>query len=147
MLYQVEKVEAVYHELIALAMLSHNELRLDEMFGEVVLNKESYEELEKQEALLIVTARINKELIGYAVYFIAHSIFNKKKQAESHSFYMKKNYRKGYNGLNLLYYAEKELKKKDVEIVLQKVNLKCDVSLVFERMQYKQIEKVFAKEL
>ncbi len=149
MRYQVETVDEVFDEIKYLATLSHRELGLEDMFGHIALHKASYKELEEKKALLIVSVREEKsnELVGYAIYFIAQSIFNKKKQAESHSFFIKKEERKGFNALLLFSFAEEQLAKRNVEIVLQKINTSRDISRFFERMKYTQIEKVFVKEL
>ncbi len=149
MFYQIEKINDIYDEIQELATFSHNELELEKLFGKVVIQKDIYEELEEKKALLVVSARIgkDKELVGYAVYFLSYSIFNLKKQAESHSFFLKKEYRKGFNAMNMLNFAENALKERKVDIVLQKLNVKRDISKIFERMKYKEIEKIFAKEL
>lgn len=145
--YQVENFTDIYEELKKLAPLSNAEVGI-ECLGEVVIDKNLYESLEKNNAVLCVTCRDNMIFVGYAVYFVTKGILNGNiLQAESNSFYLEKKHRKGFTGIHLLKYAESVLKDMGVKILFQNVSMKNDISKIFERMKYTHIEKKYAKEL
>ncbi len=149
MKYQSEKVMEIWDEIENITDVAHKELNLNGIVGEKSLNKQWYETVENNGNFFIVTARTaNNKLVGYASYFLTSSPLSfGLLQAESNSFFMLKEYRRGFNGINLLKFAEQKLKILGAKFIIQKVNTAHDTSILFERMSYNFLEKVYIKEI
>jgi GNAT superfamily N-acetyltransferase len=109
---------------------------------------DTYTELEKIGVLKIITARQEKKLVGYAVYVISPSLhYSDQIVADADVFWLDPEHRKGMAGIRLFKHAEKVLKSYGVTRILNKVKIHFDVGMVFERMGYEPIERVYSKSL
>lgn len=136
-----------YDDISAFVDMQNKELGLYDVFGTPCLDIEAYKVMQEQGFLCTFVAHCDKALVGYAVYFL-HKNFMYKNMlcAESHSFYLDKNYRKGFIGLDFLQYAEQRMQAKGVRFIFQRVQKKKNISAIFKRMQYKELEKTYIKE-
>ena len=97
----------------------------------------------------VVTARTEDgELVGYSVcMMVPHLRYQTVKWAEGDVFFLRKDYRKGRAGIQLLKAAEEMMKRWGADKLYQKVKLHKDVGKVFEHLGYSAIERVYVKDL
>lgn len=146
--FKVEKLSGVIDECQPL---------INKHWEEIALNKDSipldpdwglYEQIEAAGNLFIVTARSVELLVGYSVYFISNNLHYKNlRVAESDIFWLDPNWRRGSTGIKLLKASEGFLKSDGVDMIMSKVKLHNDVGVVFERLGYTPIERVYSKRI
>jgi len=145
--------EETYEEFTADGM----QLMIDH-WEDVALNKDTidlqpdwlrYKEMYDQGIAHVVTARTEtNKLVGYAVLLITHNAHHKQvKLAEGDGYFLQHEYRRGSAGRRLLQAVEDMAKRLGATQFYQKVKLYKDVGVLFERMGYKAIERVYVKDL
>ncbi len=93
-------------------------------------------------------AREDGKVIGYAAYWIVRHPHYEIAVASQDILFLHKDYRKGLLGVRLIKESEKGLKEKhNVEIVTQFTKPHLPLDKLFVRLGYKEIEKVYGKEL
>lgn len=163
--YQVESFSDIWEEIQEILNIHFEEIEYANLIGNMNIKQDWYELLCSNDSLLIATARHNNKLnveaynpngeghqnnniIAYASYIIFPSMHNQEKiMAENDAYFLLPEYRKGFEGYNFLKFAEKELMKKGVNIVTQKVKVNNDCSSIFKRMKYTCNEHLYVKEL
>jgi hypothetical protein len=144
--YQVEKFEDIYLDIQQI---------FDDHWEEVALDKESiklnpdydkYILLSKTGILHMVTAREYGKIIGYHISVIyPHIHYKDSLTCFTDIFFVVKEKRKGFTGIKLLKFMEESVKAKGVQKIYMGTKLHIDISLLLERLNYKQIEKIFTK--
>lgn len=124
---------------------------------DVALNKEhiklnpdwdAYSKLEKSQALRIYTARDGGLLVGYFVVILNRSLHYK-----DHIFgtndvvFIHKDYRKGLSGAKLIKYAEKDLKKAGVSLLLVNTKVHKPFGKLLEFLGFAETETIYSKRL
>lgn len=114
-----------------------------------------YREAEASGALRIYTVRLNRgaadpyTLIGYAVFFIGFNMHYKSSlQAKQDVLYVDPEQRQGRVGIELVKFAERELRREGVQVVYHHV--KCAhpaLGVILAREGYEHIEHIYAKRL
>jgi len=93
-----------------------------------------------------ITCKQDGELIGYVIFFISpHLHYKTCLTASEDIYFLKKEYRKGRNGLRMFQFAEKLLKEMGVNRIVYNTKVHLDNSKLFEFMGFKCIDKVFTK--
>lgn len=112
-------------------------------------NRSMYEWAETADKLRVYTLRTGAgELVGYAIYFVGLSPhYRASKQATHDVLYVRPDWRRGLIGLQLIQYADGQLRAEGVQVVYQKVRTCLDFSRLLERIGYEQIETVWARRL
>ena len=128
---------------------------LQKHWEEIALNKEriklnpdwdAYSKFYKAGHLGIYTARKNDKLIGYFVV-----IANTNPHYKDHLFavndiiYLDPEYRKGFVGIKLIKYAEKDLKNLGVSVFTINTKVHKPFDSVLERLGFNLIERVYSK--
>ena len=144
--YQEEIFEQVIEDIKPL---------LEDHWEEIALNKDSiklnpnyarYEELFKSGNMKIVTARDNEKLVGYCIMLLYHHIHYKDQfMAMDDIFFIAKDYRKGLTGVKLFIKTEEIMKQYGVTKLSMNVKVHQDVGAIFERLGYKETERMFTK--
>lgn len=119
---QRELLESFYAE--ALPLMEKHHAEVDE-FPDVPLEVDfdHYLKLQKSNSLRIYSARLDRgpadtlPLIGYVIFRLSKSPHNGMLQACADSVYLDPEQRKGYAGVQLLRFAEQQLKAEAVEVI------------------------------
>lgn len=128
---------------------------LDDHYNEIALDKDAiklnpdygiYKSLCDSGTMRIITARDDAKLIGYCVCIIKYHLHYKDSlTAFNDIFYIAKEYRKGLTGVKLFIKTEEILKKYGVQRVAMNTKLHHDVGAIFDRLGYRETERVFTK--
>lgn len=100
--------------------------------------------------LLILTAKLNGELVGYVIYVIDHATHYKGSlQAMQDVLFVKKDKRKSVLGCGyfLLKKSEQVLKEMGVQVVYQHVKVAHDYSPLLDKLGYEKVETIHQKRL
>lgn len=99
-------------------------------------------------ALAAFTVRDDGVLKGYAVYFVhPHGHYSGHLYAIQDVLYLDEALRGKLTGLKLIKYADNELRKKGVAVVMQHVKVEHDFGPMLKRIGYDEAEKVYTKRL
>jgi GNAT superfamily N-acetyltransferase len=111
-------------------------------------NKAAYLGIEAQGGLRVYTARIDVELVGYAVYFVRHSLhYSDSLQAMQDVLFLRTDLRRGRVGRRLITYADEQLAGEGVQLVRQHVKVAHNFGPLLEQIGYELDEFIFVKRL
>ena len=144
--YQEETFDQVIDEIKPLLEDHWEEIALNKEVIKLNPNYDMYEKLCKCGVMRIVTARDDGKLIGYCICIIAYNLHYKDSlTATNDIFFISKDYRKGSTGVKLFIKNEEILKRYGVQRLIMNTKVHQDVGAIFERLGYKQTERVFGK--
>jgi len=108
-----------------------------------------YRELCDQGILHVFTARVGHELVGYAIYFVNHSLhYAGSLQAIQDVIYVSPGARAGYLGMKLIQWSEQYLKNLGVQVIVQHQKIAHPaLGVVLKRMGYRQVDLMWSKRL
>ena len=128
---------------------------LEDHWEEIALHKDTiklnpdykrYQEMFKNGSMKIVTARDDGKLVGYCILMLYHHIHYKDQfMAMDDIFFIAKDYRKGLTGVKLFIKTEEIMKQYGVTKLSMNVKVHQDVGTIFERLGYKETERMFTK--
>ena len=146
--YQKEDWIVFMEDCGELIVAHWQDVALDQATVELDPDWDTYNCIDAQGGLEVVTARDEGTLVGYSIHIIStHIHYKNLKIAEGDVFWLDSAYRRGMAGIKLLKAAEKHLVAIGVDKVINKVKLHKDVVRIFERLGYTAIERVYAKGL
>ncbi len=146
MKYQVESWSDCKDEMALLWPLHWEEVGEDK--DKVKLNMwcDVYQDLQENDRLHIVTARVDGIMVGYHISTINHHLhFADTLMAHTDLFYLHPKYRVWFNGINLFKFVEKTLKARGVQKMHTSSKVKLDMSRIFERLNWQKSEIVYTK--
>jgi len=144
--YKEETFDQVIDEIKPLLEDHWEEIALNKEVIKLNPNYEMYEKLCHAGVMRIVTARDDGKLIGYCICIIAYNLHYKDSlTATNDIFFISKDYRKGSTGVKLFIKNEEILKSYGVQRLIMNTKVHQDVGAIFERLGYKQTERVFGK--
>ena len=130
---------------------------LEDHWDEIALHKDTiklnpdygrYEAMCNSGSMKIVTARDNEKLVGYCIMLLYHHIHYKDQfMAMDDIFFIAKDYRKGLTGVKLFIKTEEIMKQYGVTKLSMNVKIHQDVGAIFERLGYKETERMFTKKI
>ena len=130
---------------------------LEDHWEEIALHKDSiklnpdyarYEQMFKNNNMRIVTARDDGKLVGYCIMMLYNHIHYKDQyMAMDDIFFIAKDYRKGLTGVKLFIKTEEIMKQYGVTKLSMNVKVHQDVGAIFERLGYKETERMFTKKI
>ena len=128
---------------------------LEKHWEEVALDKEviklnpdydMYKKLCALELMRIITARADGQLVGYCIVTVKHHLHYKDSlTAVNDIFFIDPAHREGSTGIKLFKSVEAILKGYGVQRLVMNTKTHRDVGVLFERMGYKETERVFTK--
>lgn len=122
------------------------EIALDQETIEMAPAVEQYERLENSGQLLIVTMRVNGELVGYHASFIRpHLHYRYSLTAYTDVFFIHPDHRKGRNAWHLFKFVENELAARGVERMFASCKLSLDLLPLFDALGWTEVERGFVK--
>ena len=146
--YHVEHFAAVEPEIRRLVDRHWQEVR---DFDDVPLavKWERFRIMAADDAVLVVTARDGKKLVGYIVHLVVESMHYDLLVAHDDAHYLHPDHRKGWTGIRLIRACEAALKARGVDLIYyhQKIRSDLNKGKVFERMGYAATEILYAKRI
>ncbi len=107
-----------------------------------------YQLLNELGLIKVFVARLNDRIIGYNSYYMTTHLHNKNyAMAMQDTLFVHPAHRNGTVGMKLLLHAEEELKKLNIDLVIQTVTLSMDISAIFDRLGYEDLERTMIKQL
>ena len=107
-----------------------------------------YEQAEALGKLRIFTARVDDELVGYAVFFVNHNPHYKDSlQAVQDILFLAPEHRKGRIGFGLLAFADMQLAGEGVQATYHHSKAAHNIGPLLERMGYELVDVIYAKRL
>jgi GNAT superfamily N-acetyltransferase len=141
-----EKLDLIRDEVGGLIEAHWREIALHQDKVPLDPDWELYEVLDTMGRLVIFTARVGGELVGYSAFILAQALHYKTLQvAESDVFFLREDCRKGLAGARLFRYAEDRLREHGVGNIVYRVKVSRAVSPLLNRMGYQEIERVHSK--
>lgn len=119
-------------------------------FKDIVLDPDfaKYEAMDLTGRLLILTARVEGELVGYAIYFVMPALhYRRSLQAFQDVLYVAPEYRGGLLGMRLLKRSDQELKRMGVEVVRQHMKAAHSFGPLLARLGYELEDLIYVKRL
>jgi GNAT superfamily N-acetyltransferase len=137
------------------SILGEVEALLEKHWEEIALNKEkiklnpdwdAYASLDQAGQLGIYTARKDTKLVGYFIVVAAPNPHYKDHIfAVNDVIYLDPDYRKGFVGIKLIKFAEKDLKSLGVSVLAINTKVHRPFDSLMERLGFKLIERVYSK--
>lgn len=118
----------------------HTEFELD-------VNKEFYFKTEDSGSLKLFIVKFKDSIIGYASYFVARHNHCKIIQAHQDAIYIRPDFRKIGLGYKLMSFADDVFKSMGVSVVFQAMSSKYDFEKTLNNLDYKLVDKLYARRL
>lgn len=140
-----ETFEQFYRD--ALPLLERHRQEIAHFDFPLDVDTQMYRTAEQNGGLRIYTTRINGRLIGYAVFFVrTNPHYRSSLQAVEDVLFIVPEERKGRLGLELVQYAEEQLKGEGVQAVYHHCKLAHpQLARLLEHEGYSEIERIFVK--
>jgi GNAT superfamily N-acetyltransferase len=146
MLFQIEAWADCQPEIAALCVRHWEEIAHNRDLIKLDPDWDKYQKLAQMQMLSVATARVDGILVGYQIYIVApHMHYRQSLTALSDVLYLAPEYRQGRAGIRLMQCAEEELKRLNVQRIVQNVKVTNDWSKILERMGYKPFEYIYTK--
>lgn len=143
--FTVEKYEDCISEVSAYypshydELASNKEIPLDPSY-------DSYDVMAKAGLLHVVVARKDGVLVGYHISIVMrHLHYRKSLTAMTDIYYLRKDCRKGMNGVNLFKFMESSLKAIGVERIYMMTKTDFNKGAILERLGYVEKERIYTK--
>jgi hypothetical protein len=144
--FQRERLADVRKEVEPLLVRHWDEIALNKDTVPLDPDWDMYLRIEEAGFVCAITARRDGVLVGYVNYIISRNLhYRSLLVAEGDIFWLAPECRKGTAGIRMLRCAEGVLKEGGVNKIVNKVKLHFDIGVLFERMGYKPIERIYAK--
>lgn len=144
--FAIETLDQAFDDAMWLFDLHWQEIALDK--AKVPLNPDvdTFRALEDAGLLLIVTARDGEKMVGYHVSIVRpHLHYKQSLTAYADMYFIHPDYRQGMTGVRLFKYLEGVLRERGVERIYQGTKIHKDMGRLFERLGYKETERLYVK--
>lgn len=141
------KYEDCFEQINNMLINHHNEAS---QYQDLILNPDfdMYEKANKLGLFRIYCCLDKDEIVGYLTFVIyMHNHHKQILVASDDIYYMKPEYRKGFNVIKLFKFAEKHLKSIGVSVIKYTMSANSNNSKLFEFMGCKLSEKIFVKKI
>jgi GNAT superfamily N-acetyltransferase len=140
----------IAHEVIAeIAPLLARHWEEIAHFKDIPLNPDfdAYRRMEDAGLLRVFTARLDGELIGYAVFFTVRNLHYSYLQAHQDLLFLAPEHRNGRIGFCLLKYSDEVLQQEGVRVISHHVKVAHDFGPLLRRLGYELIEHNWFKQV
>jgi GNAT superfamily N-acetyltransferase len=145
--YQVEPWSEFIKDALPLLQIHWEEVDKGQ-HPELDMDWETYKNLETAKILLVMTVRDDFKLVGYSVNLICPALrFKTIKHSFADLFFILKEYRKGFVGVNLFKEVEKVAKTLGVEKIYMGSRANKNLNSLFKRLGYTPYEEVYSKDI
>lgn len=146
--YAVEDIELVRPEMEPLSILHWAELANDHDDIPLDFDWDLYINLQALGKLLFVTVRDDGQLVGYHCSLVSNHMHYKSTLHGIVDFlWIHPSFRRGFIGINLLKFVERQLRERGVKKVIMSSKNKLDTGLLLQRLGYNYSERIFTKVL
>lgn len=133
-------------EMSGLWELHWQEIALDRQKVKLEPDVHTFEVLESLGQLVIVTVRDDGKLVGYHVSLVrSHLHYKSSLTAYVDMYFLHPDYRGGMAGYKMFKFVESALKLRGVERIYSGTKLHKDMGRLFDRLGYKETERLFVK--
>lgn len=144
--YAVEPWAEFKHEAAPLWDRHWDEIALDKAQIKLKIDTRAYDQMDAMGMLHVVVARDAGQIVGYHLSFVRpHFHYADSLTAYTDVYWVAPECRRGRVGINLFQFVEKTLKARGVERMYSACKLHKDVGKLFERLGWKETERVFVK--
>jgi len=144
--YAVERWKDIRAEMIPMLTRHWKEVALNHAAVPLDIDEAKYRQLDEAGALHIVTARQEKELIGYHVAIVStHLHYASTLHGITDVYWIAPEKRHGWTALRMFQRVEKELEALGVKKLFTATKLHLDQGGLFEHLGYKPVERLYAK--
>lgn len=144
--FQIETVEAVEEEIKELIAAHWEEIALNKDVIKLNPDWDAYRKLEAEGYMAIYTCREDGVLIGYFVVMATNNLHYKDHIfATNDIIYLKPEYRHQKVGMQLIQFAEDDLRKRGVSVLCINTKVHQPFDKLMEHMGFNLIERVYAK--
>jgi len=139
--------DSLMDEMEILWSLHWNEVANFQENIKLAVDRESYIQMQQVGLYQTIVIRNDENtLIGYIGFIIStHPHYKDNIFASMDNVFIHREYRKGFAGIRLFKEAEKLLKELGVDMIMMRTKKHFDLSPIFERMGYLEMEKVYSK--
>lgn len=151
MVFEEARFADLYPEMWPLLLRNWRETGVDQDTVPLEPNVALYQAIEGAGNMLLLAARVDGVLVGYACYFIMPSLHHPLRVAQSDVVYLLPEYRRGSAGLRLLRAVERALAARGVDVVSTGVKAFFanaqgrGQDVLMRRLGYRHTENVFMK--
>jgi len=144
--YKEETYDDVIDEIKPLLDFHYKEIAMDQDVIKLNPDYFAYKSMNQRGMIRIITAREDGVLIGYCICVVKpHLHYVDSMTAHNDIFYIKPSHRLGMTGVKLFKRTEEIMKQYGVQRIIMNVKRNNDVGAIFERLGYKETERVFTK--
>lgn len=118
-------------------------------FKDIILDPDLmvYEAVSKNGALRIYTARKENVLVGYNVFVVrGHPHYRASVSANQDIIFLNDKMREGFAGYRFMKWCDDQLKREGVQTIYQHVRITRNFGPLLERMGYRLMDLIYAKE-
>lgn len=144
--FHVESMRRIHAELVPLLQDHWREIGRDH--HEVPLDPDwvRYFDLDDKGNLSVIAVRHAGELVGYHIAVISpHLHYKGTLHGVTDVYYLKPEHRRGFTGVRLFKAVGDEMKRRGVVKLITGTKLHHDMGRIFERLGYRETERVFTK--
>lgn len=144
--YQREEWKSCLSEMERLWPLHWQEVAADKDVIPLEPNYQMYDMIDQTGQLHVVTARCDGNLIGYHVSIVRpHLHYKSSLSSFTDMYFVHPDHRKGMVGVKLFKEAEKSLKQRGVQKMFTGTKLSLDMGRIFERLGWRETERLYTK--
>lgn len=144
--FQAEPYLAIEHELAAIYPEHYEELAVNKQRKKLEPDYQHYRALVDAGRVHVTTARDAGVLVGYFIFFVQQNIHYKSiRTAYNDIFFLRKPYRKGWDGIRFVRFTLDYLEKIGAEEVYLGTKLHNDYGPIFEHFGFAPIERIYTK--
>jgi len=134
---QIEPLVNILDEVKDLLIQHYEELTLNKHFVKLKPVWDRYLLLEKNGKFVTITARINKELVGYSGFFLdQHIHYEDLYVATNDVLFLRKDLRLGTSGIRLIKYSEDQMRKLGANKITWHIKYSNDIRPILHRLGY-----------
>ncbi len=144
--YQQEKLNAVKDECLPLIEKHWEEIAINQDNIKLKPDWNTYNKLESLGMFKVYTARVDGKLVGYFTIVVTKGLhYADHLFAATDLIYISPEYRKGRAGYSLIKFAEEQLKKDGVSVLVINTKDHSPFDKLLERMDYSLAERLYQK--
>lgn len=143
---QTEPLANIQTELHNLLVQHYNELTLNKQYVKLKPIWARYLSLEAEGKFIMITARIDGELVGYSGFFLdQHIHYEDLRVAANDVLFLRKDLRQGITGIRLIKYSEGIMRDLGANKITWHVKYSNDIRPILHRMGYADEDVIVGK--
>lgn len=145
--FQRESIAGLWGELHPLLDAHYHEISADKTIP-LCPDTERYDQLDAAGVIHTYTARLEGELIGYAIFFVQpHLHYATTTHALQDVIFIAREHRRGTLGLRLIRYCDRQLQSEGIHVVHHHIKAAHNWGPILERMGYRLQDLIYTRRL